>query len=235
MWRKSKCFHFSCAIYIYFHTAEKPPQQPFIENRQYFLHCHVSIKRIYFRDFNLRSSSVYGNAVSRTRLQMLRVHENQIETTALISTSIYSNTRHNMHTHTQTYWGDEAFFAITRHKSQPFSCLLLTIIWPSPLEWSHTHTYERCLLYNKAITIKAVRKGVLSNTAGKLHLTHPSWPYATCKHTDALRSTRHTRTLLRLHLPLRQEISTPAWIKWHDFQLNTKTFTRKLFSVTMQC
>lgn len=56
-----------------------------------------------------------------------------------------------------------------------------------------THTHERCLLYNKAITIKAVREGVLSNTAGKLHLTQPSWPCATCKHTEALRLTLHTR------------------------------------------
>ena len=72
------------------------------------------------------------------------------------------------------------------YKSKPFSCLPLTIIWPSPLECTHTHMpHTRRLLYNKAITIKAVRAGVLSITAEKLHLTRPAWHRVTCKHTRA--------------------------------------------------
>lgn len=82
-------------------------------------------------------------------------------------------------------------------KSKPFSCLPLTIIWPSPLEcthiYSHTHTYihRTRLLYNKAITIKAVRAGVLSITAEKLCLTHPAWHHVNCKHTLRLCSHTH--------------------------------------------
>lgn len=62
---------------------------------------------------------------------------------------------------------------VARDKSKPFSHLPLPIIWPLPLKWTPP-THTRCLLYNKAITIKAVIAGVLSITAEKLHLTHPA-------------------------------------------------------------
>lgn len=63
-----------------------------------------------------------------------------------------------------------------------------------------THTHTRRPLYNKAITIKAVRAGVLSITAEKLHLTHPT------RHGVTLQTHAHappvTPPTLHAHVPL---------------------------------
>ena len=115
--------------------------------------------------------------------------------TALTTPYRYSHHTAFINTYTQIYMAVSIFCLIivmslnvARHKSKLFSCLPLTIIWPSPLECTHRHTHmphTRRLLYNKAITIKAVRAGVLSITAEKLHLSHPARHRVTCKQTRA--------------------------------------------------
>lgn len=99
---------------------------------------------------------------------------------AFIKTHVHIHT----HPHTQIYMPYRMFCSIilmsinvAQNKSKPFSRLSLTITWPSPCTHqpsTDTHTHTRRLLYNKAITIKAVSAGVLSNIAQKLHLTHPA-------------------------------------------------------------